>query len=114
MNVIRVLLADDHNLFRHGLRRILEGQEGFEIIAEASTGYQLRTKPHMGAVLRKMVKTFGLGEMAKSQFRSQLAREDNPDNPRREIRVDYADSYLWQFEQPAPQSPDVFIKMEED
>src|SRR4051794_16705919 len=39
-NVIRILLADDHNLFRQGLRRILEGQQGFEIIAEASTGLE--------------------------------------------------------------------------
>ena len=40
MNQIRILLADDHNLFRQGLRRILEGQEGFEIVAEASTGLE--------------------------------------------------------------------------
>jgi two-component system response regulator NreC len=37
---IRILLADDHTLFRHGLRRILEAQDGFEIIAEASTGLE--------------------------------------------------------------------------
>jgi two-component system, NarL family, response regulator NreC len=38
--MIRVLLADDHHLFRNGLRRILEGQPGFEIVAEASTGLE--------------------------------------------------------------------------
>jgi DNA-binding NarL/FixJ family response regulator len=36
----RILLADDHHLFRNGLRRILEGQEDFEIVAEASTGLE--------------------------------------------------------------------------
>src|SRR6476659_7210239 len=38
--MIRILLADDHNLFRQGLRRILDGQQEFEIIAEASTGLE--------------------------------------------------------------------------
>jgi DNA-binding NarL/FixJ family response regulator len=37
---IRILLADDHNLFRQGLRRILESQEGFEVIAEAASGLE--------------------------------------------------------------------------
>ena len=36
--MIRILLADDHNLFRQGLRRILEGQPEFEIVAEAGSG----------------------------------------------------------------------------
>jgi two-component system response regulator NreC len=40
VSAIRILLADDHNLFRHGVRRILEGQDGFEVIAEASTGLE--------------------------------------------------------------------------
>lgn len=35
---IRVLLADDHNLFRQGLRRILESQADFEVVAEAASG----------------------------------------------------------------------------
>jgi two-component system, NarL family, response regulator NreC len=38
--MIRILLADDHHLFRNGLRRILEGQSGFDIVAEASTGLE--------------------------------------------------------------------------
>lgn len=38
--MIRILLADDHHLFRNGLRRILEGQGDFEIVAEASTGLE--------------------------------------------------------------------------
>jgi DNA-binding NarL/FixJ family response regulator len=38
--MIRILLADDHHLFRNGLRRILEEQPEFEIIAEASTGLE--------------------------------------------------------------------------
>src|SRR5216683_701260 len=37
---IRVLIADDHTLFRRGLRRILEDDPEFQVVAEASTGIQ--------------------------------------------------------------------------
>ncbi|MBI5868403.1 MAG: response regulator transcription factor [candidate division Zixibacteria bacterium] len=39
MNRIRVILADDHSLFRAGLRSILEAQPGFEIVGEAVDGH---------------------------------------------------------------------------
>lgn len=35
---IRLLLADDHSLFRAGLRSLLEGQGNFDIVGEASNG----------------------------------------------------------------------------
>jgi two-component system, NarL family, response regulator NreC len=38
MKPIRVLLADDHNLLRDGLRLLLERQPGVEVIAEAEDG----------------------------------------------------------------------------
>jgi len=34
---IRIILADDHAVVRSGLRLVLEGEEGFEVIAEAGT-----------------------------------------------------------------------------
>jgi len=37
---IRILLADDHHLFRQGLRRILESQPDFEVVAEAGSGLE--------------------------------------------------------------------------
>jgi two-component system, NarL family, response regulator NreC len=36
--VIRIVLADDHTLVRQGLRRILEEQPGWQVVAEASDG----------------------------------------------------------------------------
>jgi two-component system, NarL family, response regulator NreC len=36
----RILLADDHTLMRQGLRRILEEQSGFQVVAEASSGIE--------------------------------------------------------------------------
>jgi DNA-binding NarL/FixJ family response regulator len=37
---VRILLADDHVLFRAGLRRILEERPGFTVIAETSSGIE--------------------------------------------------------------------------
>ena len=37
-NIIRVLLADDHQVVREGLRSILELEQDIEIIGEAATG----------------------------------------------------------------------------
>lgn len=36
--VIKILLADDHEIVREGLRNLLEKQEGFEVVAEAEDG----------------------------------------------------------------------------
>jgi DNA-binding NarL/FixJ family response regulator len=37
---VRILLADDHAVVRHGLRLTLEGEPDFEVVAEASDGAQ--------------------------------------------------------------------------
>ncbi len=36
--MIKVLVADDHTLFREGVKRILEQAEGFSVVGEAATG----------------------------------------------------------------------------
>src|SRR5712692_1405793 len=43
MKSIRILLADDHNVLREGLRGLLERQPGFEVVAEAGDGRQALT-----------------------------------------------------------------------
>lgn len=35
---IRLVLADDHPIFRDGLRRLLEAEPGFEVVGEANDG----------------------------------------------------------------------------
>jgi DNA-binding NarL/FixJ family response regulator len=35
---IRIVIADDHPIFRDGLRRLLESEPGFQVIGEASDG----------------------------------------------------------------------------
>jgi DNA-binding NarL/FixJ family response regulator len=38
MNPVRILIVDDHTLFRDGLRAILKAVSDFEIVGEAATG----------------------------------------------------------------------------
>jgi DNA-binding NarL/FixJ family response regulator len=35
---IRILIADDHAIFRDGLRRLLESEPEFEVVGEAADG----------------------------------------------------------------------------
>ena len=44
MEKIRVLLADDHSLFREGLAGILNAQPDFEVVGEASDGLEALIK----------------------------------------------------------------------
>lgn len=49
---LRILLADDHILVREGLRKILEAQPGWEVVAEADDGREavrqsLESKPDL-------------------------------------------------------------------
>ena len=44
MEPIRTLLADDHTLFRKGVRTILEQMEGFEVVGEAANGQEAVTR----------------------------------------------------------------------
>src|SRR5215211_261851 len=39
----RILIADDHALVREGLRTVLSGEDGIEVIAEANDGQQALT-----------------------------------------------------------------------
>ena len=44
---MRVLICDDHTLVRAGLRRLVEGFEGVEVVAEASNGEEAVTKARL-------------------------------------------------------------------
>ena len=37
---VRIAIADDHQIFRDGLRRLLESEPGFEVVAEAADGLE--------------------------------------------------------------------------
>jgi DNA-binding NarL/FixJ family response regulator len=35
---VRIVIADDHQIFRDGLRKLLESERGFEVVADAADG----------------------------------------------------------------------------
>lgn len=41
MGNVNIVLADDHNLFRNGLKLLLSGYKGMKVVAEASDGNEL-------------------------------------------------------------------------
>jgi len=43
MDVLRVLIADDHPLFRHGIAALLQAATGFEVVGEATSGEEVVT-----------------------------------------------------------------------
>jgi two-component system response regulator NreC len=52
MDTLHIVLADDHTLFRQGLRSVLEEQAGWQVVAEASDGAEavrlaLEHEPHL-------------------------------------------------------------------
>ena len=44
MSVIKVILADDHDMFRSGLKGLLEKNSEFKVVAEAGNGEALLEK----------------------------------------------------------------------
>jgi DNA-binding NarL/FixJ family response regulator len=52
VELIRIVLAEDHVLVRSGIRALLESLEGIRVVAEASSGHEAleqigKTKPHL-------------------------------------------------------------------
>jgi len=37
---VKILIADDHPIFRDGLRRLLESERGFKVVGEACDGFE--------------------------------------------------------------------------
>ena len=50
--MLRILIADDHEIVRHGVRNLLSSQQGWEVCAEAADGEEahrlaLECRPHI-------------------------------------------------------------------
>ncbi|GAA3573837.1 response regulator transcription factor [Snuella lapsa] len=65
MDVIHVVLADDHELVRDGIKALLEDQSGIEVIDEASNGKEAlevvkNNKPHVLVVDIRMPEMNGI------------------------------------------------------
>jgi DNA-binding NarL/FixJ family response regulator len=73
-NVVRVVLVDDHSLVRAGLRLLLEGLGGVEVLGEASNGEQAlqlieQTKPSIALVDIAMPDMTGLAVLREVRAR---------------------------------------------
>jgi two-component system, NarL family, response regulator NreC len=65
MGVLRIVVADDHTLFRQGLRRVLQEQPGWEVVAEANDGAEavrrtLELEPHVAILDIAMARLNGV------------------------------------------------------
>lgn len=65
MNIINVVLADDHVLVRDGIKALLEDQQGIQVIDEASNGLEAlevikKQKPHLLIVDIRMPELNGI------------------------------------------------------
>jgi DNA-binding NarL/FixJ family response regulator len=77
--MIRILIADDHAVVRSGLRKVLEAQPGWEVVAEAGDGKETiskatATKPNV-VVLDSMMPLVS-GMEATRQIRDRLRQTE--------------------------------------
>ena len=76
---IKVLIADDHAVFRDGLRKLLEGADDISIVGEASNGNQCinmlgKFKPDILLLDLRMPEKDGLGVLTEVNFDSLPTR----------------------------------------
>ncbi len=101
---IRVLIADDHAVVREGIRRILEGEPGFVVVAEAGTAADAVTlagahRPDVVVLDITMPGGSGLeaaaliGRAAPEAAVLMLSMHDNPEYVRESARAG-AQGYL--------------------
>lgn len=80
MSKIRILLADDHTLFRQGVRKLLAAEPEIEIIGEAATGGDALEK---AAQLRPDIVLLDIGMPGLSSF--EAARQIRRQRPETKI-----------------------------
>jgi DNA-binding NarL/FixJ family response regulator len=76
---IRVLMADDHVIFRDGLRKLLESEDDIKIVGEASTGNECvhmltKLKPDILLLDLRMPDKDGLAVLEEVNFESLTTR----------------------------------------
>jgi two-component system, NarL family, nitrate/nitrite response regulator NarL len=76
---IRILVADDHAIFRDGLRKLLEGADDIQIVSEASNGVECikmlgKYKPDILLLDLRMPEKDGLGVLEEVNFDSLPTR----------------------------------------
>src|SRR5690349_11203772 len=77
--LVRILIADDHPIFRDGLRRLLESEPGFKVVAEACDGVEAvefvrRFKPDILLLDLAMPRRHGLEALRELSLNSSPLR----------------------------------------
>src|SRR5262245_30393237 len=77
--MVRILIADDHEVVRSGLRGILQAQHGWEVVAEAGDGNEaiqkaVETKPDIAVVDYSLPRMNGI-EVTR-QIRARLPKTE--------------------------------------
>ena len=70
IRLIKIMLVDDHNLFREGIKKILENEKDFKIIAEAADGIEavkkaIKSSPDIILMDINMPNSSGLDALSK-------------------------------------------------
>ena len=78
--MIHIVLADDHNVLRAGLKSLLEGQRDFQVVGEAGDGRELvrvvdETKPDV------VITDIGTPKLNGAEATSQIVAK-HPKNAR--------------------------------
>lgn len=78
-STIKILVADDHAIFRDGLRKLLEGIDDVQIVGEAATGNQCeemlaKLKPDILLLDLRMPEKDGFSVLEEVDFDSLLTR----------------------------------------
>jgi two-component system response regulator NreC len=94
MNKIRILLADDHTIFREGVRLLLEAQPNLEIVAEAADGEEALARvrelhPDVALVDLAMPKMSGLET-------TRAIKRERPDTQVVVLTMYESDEYFFQ------------------
>ncbi len=74
-SLLRVLIVDDHEIFRHGLRDLINGIEGFQVVAEANSckaALALAEERHIDLVMLDMYLPDGDGIEVTRRLRQQV------------------------------------------
>lgn len=98
MSTIRILLADDHEVVREGMRRLLDREPDIEVVAEAGSGeaaYRLFTaqQPDVVVLDLSMPGMGGLGAATRIRARDagsrivMLSAHDDPTSVRRAMKL---------------------------
>ena len=82
MRGVRILVADDHEIVRQGLRRLLETQPGWEVCAEATSGREAVAKAR-ALQPDVAVLDFSMPELNGAEATRQILRE----SPQTEVLV---------------------------